>query len=199
MDRVLFVKTTLIFGFIIIPFRYSYSQKVKEFQDYVDTIGLSFVMPNGFEITSVIDNGDLWYSFAIKHTSEPFEVRYSDWSLKPKLIDYEECLNDPQCMMVHPNKLFKGIVEANVLNVTGGQMWVIGPFSTDAVKNEFNADAGGSSFFEFNSEFGKGYKYGQLVYLHKDDIADVIITFMSNDKSKHSDLMYPAFLSLTFK
>lgn len=68
-----------------------------------------------------------------------------------------------------------------------------------AVREEFNADDGGSSFFRFNCEFGKNYKYGQMVYLHKDNVADVIITYMSNDASTHSDLMMESFHALKFK
>ena len=101
--------------------------------------------------------------------------------------------------MANPNKIYKGRIQANVLNMTGGQNQNIGPFPPQAVKKEFNANAGGSSFFEFNCEFGEGYKYGQMVYLHKDNVADVIITYMSNDKTTHTDLMMKPFHALTFK
>jgi hypothetical protein len=119
--------------------------------------------------------------------------------LKPELEAYEKCKKDTNCIMVHPNKIYTGRIQANVLNMTGGQDWEIGAFPPQAVKREFNADSGGSSFFEFNSEFGKGYKYGQMIYLHKDNVADVIITYMSNDKGSHSDLMEIPFHALTFK
>lgn len=172
---------------------------VKEFSEMIDSIGLKFKMPENYNEAAVIDNGDLFYSFAMKNKNADFEVRYSIWSIKPQLTEYEKCKTTPGCTMVHPNKMFKGIAEANILNMTAGKGADIGGFPKDAVKSEFNADIGGSSFFEFNCDFGKGYKYGQMVVLHKDDIADVIITFMSNDKSKHSDLMLESFHSLTFK
>lgn len=78
-------------------------------------------------------------------------------------------------------------------------MYNIGAFPAKATKKEFNADNGGSCFLEFNSEFGKGYEYGQFIYLHKDDTADAIVTFMSNNKETHADLMMVGFHSLTFK
>ena len=174
--------------------------KVKEFQQFIDTIGLKFTMPSDYKETYIKeDNGDLWYCFAMKDKKADFEVRYTVFSLKPIIEDYEKCKLDPNCTSVSPNVLYEGIIQANVLNMTGGQEWDIGAFPTQAVKNEFNADAGGSSFFEFNCGFGKGYKYGHMVYLHKDDIADVIITFMSNDKASHSELMGKSFHALTFK
>jgi hypothetical protein len=173
--------------------------KADEFSRFIDTIGLKFEMPPGYKETYVKENGDLWYSFAIKNTKADFEVRYTVWPLKQLMEDYKNCQADPNCVMVHPNVIYTGRIQANVLNMTGGIMYDISPFPKQAVKEEFNADDGGSSFFQFNCEFGKGYKYGQMVYLHKDNVADVIITYMSNDKSKHSDLMMIPFHSLTFK
>jgi len=174
--------------------------KVKEFQQFIDTIGLKFTMPPDYKEAYVNENnGDLWYCFAMKDKKADFEVRYSIWSLKPAIEDSVKCKLDPNCISISPNVIYEGLIQANVLNMTGGQEWGIGPFPTQAVKKEFNADAGGSSFFEFNCNFGKGYKYGHMVYLHKDNVADVIITFMSNDKSTHSELMDKSFHALTFK
>lgn len=173
--------------------------KSKKFIKYVDTIGLNFEMPNGYEETYVKENKDLWYSFAIKDKSADFEIRYTVWSLKPSLEEFKKCKQDTNCLMVNPNVIYKGRIQSNVLNMTGGQDINIGPFPSKAVKTEFNADAGGSSFFKFQCNFGTGYKYGQMVYLHKDNVADVIITFMSNDKEKHSLLMEKSFHSLKFK
>jgi len=171
----------------------------KEFINMIDSIGLKFEMPGNYQESAVIENDDLFYSFAMKHKNSDFEVRYSIFPMKQKLAEYELCKVTPGCAMVHPNNLFQAIAQANVLNMTAGKGASIGPFPKDAVKAEFNADAGGSAFFEFNCDFGKGYKYGQMVVLQKDGVAEVIITFMSNDKSKHSELMFEAFHSLTFK
>lgn len=173
--------------------------KVGEFKKYIDTIGLKFEMPDGYKETDVYENNDLWFCFAIKDKKEDFEVRYSIWSLKPAIEDYKKCKLDTNCLMIDPNVIYAGRIQANVLNMTGGQNWDIGPFPEQAVKKEFNADLGGSSFFEFNCEFGKGFKYGQMVYLHKENVADVIITYMSNNKDTHSDFMYKSFHALTFK
>ena len=171
----------------------------KSFLNLLDSAGLQFKLPENYQEIPTKENPDLYYCFAMKNKTADFEVRYSIWPMHESLKDYEACKSDPNCMMVHPNNIFKGIAEANVLNMTGGQDAAIGSFPKEAVKKEFNADIGGSAFFEFNCTFGKGYKYGSMVILHKDDIADVIITFMSNDKSKHADLMLESFYALTFK
>ena len=173
--------------------------KVQEFQQFIDVIGLKFTMPPNYEETYVKENNDLWYCFAMKDKIADFEARYTVWSLKPAIENYEKCKLDPSCVSVSPNVIYEGLIQANVLNMTGGQEWNIEKFTTQAVKEEFNADAGGASFFEFNCGFGKGYKYGFMVYLHKDDVADVIITFMNNDTATISELMEISFHALTFK
>ncbi len=173
--------------------------KIDEFQSYIDPLGLDFQMPENYEETYVRQNRDLWYSFAIKDKSADFEVRYTIWSLQSALEAYNKCLQEKNCTMIDPNNIFQGRIQANVLNMTGGAGSDIGAFPAKAVKKEFNADIGGSSFFDFHCSFGKGYKYGQMVFLHKDNVADVIITFMSNDKSTHSNLMDKSFHSLKFK
>ncbi|MBS1951267.1 MAG: hypothetical protein JST37_09725 [Bacteroidetes bacterium] len=172
---------------------------IKQFTDYIDSVGLKFKMPDNYKETDIIENGDLYYVFAIKNKNADFEVRYSIWPMKPKLKEFEKCKTQPGCSMIDPNRMFKGIAEANVLNMTAGKGANIGGFGKEAVKGEFNADIGGTAFFELNCAFGKGYKYGQMVVLHKDNTADVIITFMSNDKDKHSELMFEPFHALTFK
>lgn len=187
---------------LILTVSISYGQNqltLSEFETICDSSGLVFSMPEGYKIVEVKENRDLAYSFAVIGPDSTMEIRYTIWSLKPALEQYEESLKDRNSIMIPPNNIYKGRVQANILNMTSGQMYKIGPFPTQAVKKEFNADAGGSCFFEFNCEFGKGYKYGQFMYLHKDDTADVIVTFMSNNKKTHSDLMMVGFHSLKFK
>jgi hypothetical protein len=175
------------------------NKTIKDFQLEIDSSGLKFEMPSGYSISSIKKNPDLWYSFAIINGDSTMEVRYTVWSLEPLIKQYEESLKDSNSVMVPPNNIYLGRIQANMLNMSGGQWYDIGAFPPAAVKKEFNADKGGSCFLEFNCEFGKGWKYGQFMYLHKDNVADAIITFMSNDKETHSDLMMIPFHSLKFK
>lgn len=194
------MKHFLLIGLSLIGFLSIGQQKsVIDFQEFADSQGLKFEMPEDYSVAEVKENRDLWYSFAIINADSSMEVRYTIWSLESEKKQYEESLKDSSITMVPHNNIYRGRVEANALNMTGGNGASIGSFPTAAVQREFNADAGGSSFFLFNCQFGEGYEFGQFVFLHKDDVADVIITFMSNDKSTHSDLMDAAFHSLVFK
>lgn len=178
---------------------YCQTLTLEEFQKQAAESGLQFNIPPGYKIKEVKKNRDLQYTFAIINSEETMEVRYSLFPMKQMLEEYEKSKKDPNVVMVNPNNIYIGLMTANGMNMTNGTMPDIGDFSPKAVKKEFNADYGGNSFFEFNCEFGKGYKYGQFVCLHKENVADVIITFMSNDRNTHSDLMDIPFHSLTFK
>jgi hypothetical protein len=164
---------------------------VSEFGMIADSAGLLFEMPAGYKECIIKSNFDLPYQFAIKNKEEDFEVRYSVWPMKSLL----ENANTNQ----DPNSMHKILFVTTVMNMTGGVGAKINPFPPNALKETFNADDGSVSFFEFNSEFGKGYKYGQMVCLHKNNTTNVIITFLSNDKKKHSELVLKAFHSLKFK
>jgi hypothetical protein len=194
------MKSFIIFIFVIsISSTFSQKTSIENFQSEADSSGLVFKLPEGYTITEVKKNPDLFYSFAMINADKSMEIRYSIWPLKELFEKYEESLTDSSITMVNPNNMYMARVQANMMNMTGGQIYNVGAFPDEAVKREFGANKGGSCFFEFNCEFGKGWHNGQFIYLHKDGVADVIITFMSNDIDRHSKLMGPAFHALKFK
>lgn len=197
MKKFLFLVVVLLFQ----QYKSQNQEKVvseKEFIAQIDSLGLEFRMPEGFKPTSVKKNRDLQYSFAIINDNS-FEIRYSIFPLKALLKHYEESKKNKNEIMINPNNFFRGTVNANVLNMTSGIMYEVKDFPIEAVKNEFNADIGGSCFLKFNCEFGKGYQFGQFIYLHKENVADVIVTFMGNNQKTFSDDEEIAFYSLKFK
>ncbi|MDX2360678.1 MAG: hypothetical protein QNK23_07715 [Crocinitomicaceae bacterium] len=179
----------------------SYGQRgaLKKFMKLVDQAGMVFTMPEGFKVVDIKENRDLSYHFAIMNEEETTEVRYTIWPLDDFLKEYEESLKDTNRMMLEPNRLYKSMIMANAMNMTNGQLPEIESFPPSAVKKEFNADDGGTCVFEFDCQFGEGYKIGQFIYLHKDDVTDAIVTYMSNDINVHLKEMQKAFHSLKFK
>tara|TARA_R110002049_G_scaffold2511_4_gene18392 strand:+ start:1332 stop:1616 length:285 start_codon:yes stop_codon:yes gene_type:complete len=91
---------------------------------------------------------------------------------------------------------------ANILNVS--QLGIenvpeISNFPEEAVKREFGADYGGTSFFTMDSEFGKDYKYCMMIVIHKENIADVYISFLSNNREQFEEYLLKAFHSIRFE
>ena len=189
--------TVLLSSFQFIPTGKVVS--VAEFKKFLDSTGLAFEMPDGFTETTVNENRDLWYAFAIKSKTAHFEIRYTVWPLKEQLEEYAKCKHTPNCLRIDPNNTYSGRVQANALNMTAGEGAEVRAFPPDAVRNEFNADDGGTAVFEPKCEFGKGYKLGQMVYLHKDSIADVIVSYLSDDRETHAKYMDAAFHAIRFK
>ncbi|MEM8900438.1 MAG: hypothetical protein AAGC85_20145, partial [Bacteroidota bacterium] len=151
-----------------------------DFFKLLEDLSLSFQMPEGFEPTPTRENHDLFYNYAIKLPTDSFEVRYSVFPLAPLMERYQESLSDSNTLMINPNKIHPSSFQANILNVSQSgteAMPNIQYFHPSSVKKEFGADAGGSSFFNPNSDFGKNYGLCSMVMLHKENIADVYISF----------------------
>lgn len=195
------MKNTLAFTLFLFVLHSSFAQdkqRIKAFKKELKPLELTFDMPEGWTTTEVKENRDLGYTFAILNKDKTLETRYSLFGLKNLMKEYEASLKDSNSVMLHPNKFYLGFVQANMLNMTGGNMVEIQKFPHQAVSTEFNADAGGTYFLEFNCEFGEGYKYGLIVYIHRDDVADVIITYMSDDPLAMQEQMMDAFHALKF-
>lgn len=172
---------------------------VAQFQADIQPLGLIFELPAGFKAVAVRENPDLFYQFAIQPAKSGFEVRYSVMDLRSWVAKYEASLSDTNQLMIHPDKIWEGMAMANGMNMTRGKMIDLQKFDPGAVKREFGADDGGVQFFFFQCEFGKGYKSGEVVYLHKNGVADVAITFLCKDEKKLLEWMRPAFHNLRFE
>lgn len=176
---------------------YSQTLDLRELNKEIAPMGLQFAMPTGYQSIQTLHNRDLHYSFALLNADSTMEVRYSFFSIKPLLKRYKKELKAKR-IMLNPDSLHVGLMLSNGKSMTNGIIPVIEKLSADSVKR-FNADYAGTSSFEYLCEFGKGYRYGQFVCIHKDKKADVIISFLSNDKKRYADLMAIPYYALTFK
>jgi hypothetical protein len=183
-------------------FKPALAQQGQDFKTILKENGLEFNQPVGFVKTGVIKNPDLYYDYAMKLKKDSFEVRYSVFPLHPLLADYEESLKDPDRTALDPNKYYRSMFMANILNVAQvglEDMPSTGDFPSEAVKEEFGADYGATSFFVPNSEFGTNYRLCLMVVIHKKDLADVYICFLGNNEESFEENMMRAFHALKFK
>ncbi len=173
----------------------------KTFQKLLDRAGMMFEMPEGFEETKPIDNVQMNYEYALKIPGKKLEVRYAVRPMDNFMKEYEEFQENKKegDMMISPNKLYNSLMQATLMNISGGQLPQIDPFDKDAVKEEFNADWGATAFVPLEKEFGQDYQFCLMVALHKDNLGDAYYFFLSDTKEGFEELMAGSFHSLKFK
>ena len=197
MKNVIITIILFFFSFSV----YSQTVTLEEFQKIADLSGLKFEMPKGYKVTKIIKNPDLDYSFAIINADSTMEVRYSIFPLKTKIKEYNDYKNSSNkandgmiTAMSDPNKLYWGLSISTMSNLTNGKPTEGNDFPKEAVKEEFNADFGTSAMFKLDCEYGKGYGAANLITLHKEDVADVLIVILTNIKNGdkyYSEMLIP--------
>jgi hypothetical protein len=173
----------------------------KTFTDLLERANMTFQKPAELEETKIIENRQMNYEYAIKYPKKKFEVRYAIRPLDNLIREYEEKEKNknPGDINIHPNQLYSSLLQVTTLNISGGQLPEIIEFEKEAVKQEFNADWGATTFVEVGKEFGQDYKYCMIVAIHKDNVADAYYFYLSDTKDGFDELMMPPFHSLKFK
>lgn len=175
-----------------------FGQNLNEFKTILDDCGMNVNIPDGFVESKIIENDDMNYEYAIKYPDKDFELRYSIRPIRYKKYANDTVKNEMESQRSFRNSSYGIILETVILNITGGVEYNVQAFDKDAVKSEFNADWGATTFVELKSEFGKGFKYCMIVTIHKDDVADAYYFYLANSKDKFSENMDPLFHSLRF-
>jgi len=163
-----------------------------DFYKYVKNNHLSFTIPSGYVKTDVIPNGDMPYQFAIKLKNAEFEARYyieTIPEIKAKLKDVKNHINI--------NELFLTFFQTSVMNVSQDDPKIL-RFETSDVQNEFNTNVGLYSSFPGNSGYSGSYKYVHMMVFHKDNIADIYITFLWNEQSVCDENIEKVFHAMKF-
>ena len=192
----------ILFALFVCISTFANAQDTPDFIQLLVDNQLQFDMPEGFGETEIKENRDLYYNYAIKSENSSFEVRYTIFSLKPLLKEYEESLTDSTKTMLAPNSYHKSMYMANILNVSQAGMENMPgstPFPSEAVKTEFGADYGATAFFPANSEFAKDHEFCMMILLHKDDVADVFISILANTPEEIEENLMTVFHACRFK
>lgn len=194
--------TSVLSGFlIIVSAAFQSDNKLVSFQRQLENSAMTFEMPKGFVETTVIANKQMGYEYAIKHESKQFEVRFAIRPLSNLIKTYQEQEKNkkPGAVNIHPNRFYATSFQAIVLNISGGLMPQLSQFPKPAVKSEFNAEWGATTFCEVAKEFGQNYKYCMVVAIHKDDLADAYYFYLSDKQETISQFVEPVFHCLKFK
>ncbi len=172
-----------------------------DFQALLTRAQMTFDAPPKLVMQECIENRQMNYEYALKHPKKKFEIRYAIRPLDIQIEKYKEWEKNkkPGDISIHPNKLYNPMLQATLLNISGGQLPDINVFGQAAVAKEFNADWGATAFVSLDKEFGQDYKYCLVVALHKENVADAYIFYLANDRNVILKNMEPAFHALRFK
>lgn len=172
---------------------------------------LEFKMPENFDTVAIEQNPEMNYELALRSKSDSFEIRYAIRPLKKRIAEFEKMASDTskrKVMMAanaHPNKIYKMVFTTVLINTSiqknsgAPTMPRFGEFPSAAVKQEFNADWGGTTGYEPRPTFAKNYKNCLTVALHKDDAADIYIFYLFNDRELMKTVLPPVFHTIKFK
>lgn len=173
----------------------------KAFTDLLERAQMTFVVPDGYVDTELVENNHMLYEYAVKHPTEKFEIRYAIRPIDDMLKDYEEWKANPQegVVKVDPRGLYPAIAAAVGFNIAekmsnGGQ-----PFPEESVKNEFGADAGMHIMVEPREAFSNGYKHCMMVAINKAEQGTAFIFYMFDDPNTFARLAMPVFYKLRFE
>lgn len=192
----------LLFIVGIITFiSYSFSVKADQFNELLTRGDLIFIQPENFTSVEIVDQKNMQYEYALKHTTKNFEVRYAIRPLDELIKTYEKKEKNKKegDINIHPNTLYKTLLQSTTMNISGGYLPEMVVFDSLAVRQEFNADWGATTYVEVGNAFGANYKYCITVAIHKNNVADAYLFFLSDNTENFDDIMLTAFHSLKFK
>lgn len=178
------------------------------FQNVLKLAQMSFTTPKDAIPIPVVKNMQMHYEHAITFKDKPFEVRYS---VAP--IGYTVAEAYTGGKGITPRKgdelLSRTSAVVIAINVGGGTPspnMGSKQFPPEAVKQEFGADWGSTTMIELqNDSFGTSYKYCMMTTLHKNDVADAYIFYLSDTRENLMTLLTEyiaktgAFYALKFK
>ena len=161
--------------------KYKYrSMSKSEFFKLLEKNGIIFTLAKDFEEIKLVANSGSPNHYAIKNKNADFELRIYVESLS----DLKKQFQTKGIKDVSINNMFENGFLSSLDNISQAQPQFL-VYDAKAVITKFNGDIGLLSHFDFqtNSKYGKGYKYGTFMVIHKDDVADFYLSFLYNDNN----------------
>jgi hypothetical protein len=150
---------------------------------------MTFNAPPGTIEVPLVENRQMHYEYAVKYQQFPVEIRYSISPMGERMkqvLARKENGKTPEELIKKENENSKVYAYAVALNVGGGVMDTTirsNYFPPGSVKLEFGADWGTTTLVNIkNNTFGTEYKICMMVTLHRDDLADAYIFYLSDTR-----------------
>jgi hypothetical protein len=163
------------------------------FNKKLDSIGLQFIIPDGFQPSPVFDSDDVVFYYAIRYIKKKTEIRYS-------IFPYEPSIKEPNKVQIGSDNYHKAFTYTVVVNIAGDEKNIktFKHMHDDIAKKGFNADYGYIAIVKPESGFGKGYKNAMIVGLYKSGFGFSYHTILF-DESGSDENVLPQFYSVRFK
>jgi hypothetical protein len=159
-----------------------------DFLSFLEKTGIKFAKPPHSIETEVINNDELHYQYALKDTLNNLEIRYVYYPLQELVKHYNGPHSDTGMDMIDPNFMHTNVLLSFCYKIQGKEMNLNNPMpevqelSHATVDLKYNADWGAYIDLQPCDEFAQKYKYCTLFAMHKDNIADIFIIYLYNNK-----------------
>jgi len=163
------------------------SLKKDTFNNLLEKYNIDFNIPEDFEAIQPKENDNFTYQYAIKHKSENFEIRY-----------YFKPSKNPRENTVEYAEDFLAVASLGISEEKLSNLPQIDLFPEEGVKDEFNADWGGTAAFVPKSKFGEGYEFCSINSVMKKDIGQIFFIFMFSDYKTQSELPFKCYHTVRF-
>lgn len=194
-------KPLLIIACFVVLSAFKSDNLPTSFTNLLTRAQITFMPPGGLMEVEPIENSQMHYQYALKFPDKNFEVRYTVRPLDSMITQYNDWLKNKKAGTgrVDPNKLHAAALYAIMMNISNGSRPPqIKAFDSVAVRKEFNADWGATGVCVPGGDFARGYKYCEVVAIHKDNMADAYCFYLSDDVSYFQTLLIPIFHAMKF-
>ncbi|ONF92608.1 hypothetical protein [Leptospira santarosai] len=159
--------------------------------------------PAGFVETGIDEAVPFKYDYALKSLTDDIEIRYV---IRPFIYykrEYEALKKQPGVVLVPLSDTdYLNDLLVIVMNLSGSpdNIKTVKNFPSEAVKMEFKADWGNSTFLVLNPSYDKKYKFCTIVTLHRKNRGDAYILYLGNDVRKMTEYLMnaPLFYNLQY-
>jgi hypothetical protein len=173
-----------------------------DFKEVLRRAHMTFDEPEGYKKTKIIPNEQQDYLYALKSPDKKVEVRYYIMPLDSMLAKYNRPREEGETM-INPNNIHQTMLTVTMLNISMGALQGSPPdpsiFDSTAVQNEFGADWGATVAIPAGKQFGQDYKFILMVALHKDNLADAYLFYLTNESKEIEKHLMESFHSLRFQ
>ena len=191
---------TLSVAAILVLVSFAANNLPKTFTNLLSRADMVFDAPDSLASTPIIPTHAISYEYAILYPHKNFEIRYdikpSDNAWKEYELHKSEMKKGD--INTNPDSTFLSTFQTIILNVSG-TLPNITEFDKASVKQEFNADWGGTVAVVPRKEFAQHYKYCMIVALHKSHQGDAYIFYLADSPEGFNESVTTVFHALKFK